>query len=35
MTVPFVGFRQGGSGCGESGHALDSYTELKTTWVAL
>ena len=32
-TTPFGGFRQSGLGRDRSGHALDNYTELKTTWL--
>ena len=35
MTVPFGGFKQSGNGRDKSVHALDKYTELKTTWLAL
>lgn len=35
MTVPFGGFKQSGNGRDKSVHALEKYTELKTTWVAL
>ena len=35
MTVPFGGVRQSGNGRDKSVHALEKYTELKTTWVAL
>jgi acyl-CoA reductase-like NAD-dependent aldehyde dehydrogenase len=35
MTVPFGGFRQSGFGRDKSLHALDKYTELKTTWIDL
>ncbi|VAW20918.1 Aldehyde dehydrogenase [hydrothermal vent metagenome] len=33
MTVPFGGFKQSGFGRDKSLHALDKYTELKTTWI--
>jgi acyl-CoA reductase-like NAD-dependent aldehyde dehydrogenase len=33
ITVPFGGFRQSGVGRDKSLHALDKYTELKTTWI--
>jgi 4-guanidinobutyraldehyde dehydrogenase/NAD-dependent aldehyde dehydrogenase len=33
ITTPFGGFRQSGLGRDRSGHALDNYTELKTTWL--
>ncbi len=35
MTVPFGGFKQSGNGRDKSLHAMDKYTELKTTWVDL
>ncbi len=35
ITVPFGGFRQSGNGRDKSLHALDKYTELKTTWIDL
>jgi 4-(gamma-glutamylamino)butanal dehydrogenase len=35
MTVPFGGYRQSGYGRDKSRHALEKYTELKTTWVQL
>jgi gamma-glutamyl-gamma-aminobutyraldehyde dehydrogenase len=35
MTVPFGGYKQSGNGRDKSQHALDKYTELKTTWVQL
>jgi gamma-glutamyl-gamma-aminobutyraldehyde dehydrogenase len=35
MTVPFGGFKQSGNGRDKSLHALEKYTELKTTWLAL
>ncbi|MDF2177053.1 aldehyde dehydrogenase [Aliiglaciecola sp. CAU 1673] len=35
MTVPFGGFKQSGNGRDKSFHALDKYTELKTTWIEL
>jgi gamma-glutamyl-gamma-aminobutyraldehyde dehydrogenase len=35
MTVPFGGFKQSGNGRDKSAHALEKYTELKTTWIAL
>ena len=35
ITVPFGGFRQSGIGRDKSLHALDKYTELKTTWIRL
>ena len=35
MSVPFGGFKQSGNGRDKSVHALEKYTELKTTWLAL
>ena len=35
ITVPFGGFKQSGIGRDKSLHALDKYTELKTTWIDL
>ncbi|MES3021242.1 MAG: aldehyde dehydrogenase [Pseudomonadota bacterium] len=35
MTVPFGGVKQSGNGRDKSLHALDKYTELKTTWIGL
>jgi 4-guanidinobutyraldehyde dehydrogenase/NAD-dependent aldehyde dehydrogenase len=35
ITVPFGGFKQSGTGRDKSLHAIDKYTELKTTWLAL
>ncbi|WP_417241263.1 aldehyde dehydrogenase [Celeribacter halophilus] len=35
ITVPFGGFKQSGNGRDKSLHALDKYTELKTTWIEL
>lgn len=35
VTVPFGGFKQSGNGRDKSLHALDKYTELKTTWIEL
>jgi 4-guanidinobutyraldehyde dehydrogenase/NAD-dependent aldehyde dehydrogenase len=35
ITVPFGGFKQSGLGRDKSLHALDKYTELKTTWMSL
>ncbi len=35
LTVPFGGFKQSGNGRDKSLHALEKYTELKTTWVDL
>jgi len=35
LTTPFGGFKDSGHGRDRSLHALDGYTALKTTWVAL
>jgi len=35
VTVPFGGFKQSGSGRDKSLHALEGYTQLKTTWMDL
>lgn len=35
ITVPFGGFKQSGVGRDKSLHALDKYTETKTTWIRL
>ncbi len=35
VTVPFGGVKQSGSGRDKSLHALDKYTDLKTTWISL
>ena len=35
LTVPFGGFKQSGIGRDKSLHALEKYTELKTTWLDL
>lgn len=35
MTVPFGGYKQSGIGRDKSLHAIDKYTELKTTWIRL
>jgi acyl-CoA reductase-like NAD-dependent aldehyde dehydrogenase len=35
ITTPFGGFKESGTGRDRSLHALDGYTHLKTTWVAL
>ena len=35
MTVPFGGYKQSGNGRDKSLHALDKYTELKTTWIRI
>ena len=34
-TVPFGGYKQSGNGRDKSLHALDKYTELKTTWLRI
>lgn len=35
MTVPFGGYKQSGNGRDKSLHALEKFTELKTTWISL
>ncbi len=35
ITVPFGGYKQSGLGRDKSLHALEKYTELKTTWIDL
>ncbi|MFI2433324.1 aldehyde dehydrogenase [Streptomyces sp. NPDC018693] len=35
LTVPFGGIKQSGNGRDKSAHALEKYTELKTTWIQL
>lgn len=35
ITVPFGGFKQSGNGRDKSLHALEKYTELKTTWIKI
>ncbi|WP_327328594.1 aldehyde dehydrogenase [Streptomyces sp. NBC_01210] len=35
LTVPFGGVKQSGNGRDKSAHALEKYTELKTTWIRL
>ena len=35
ITVPFGGYGQSGFGRDKSLHALDKYTQLKTTWMKL
>jgi len=35
ITVPFGGFKESGIGRDKSLHALDKYTELKTTWIKI
>ena len=35
ITVPFGGVKQSGNGRDKSLHALEKYTELKTTWVRI
>ncbi|MEV6833995.1 aldehyde dehydrogenase [Streptomyces sp. NPDC051133] len=35
LTVPFGGMKQSGNGRDKSPHALEKYTELKTTWIQL
>ncbi|MFI6324261.1 aldehyde dehydrogenase family protein [Nonomuraea sp. NPDC050556] len=35
MSVPFGGMKQSGHGRDKSAHALEKFTELKTTWIQL
>lgn len=35
LTVPFGGYKQSGNGRDKSLHALEKYTELKTTWIRI
>jgi gamma-glutamyl-gamma-aminobutyraldehyde dehydrogenase len=35
ITVPFGGVKQSGNGRDKSLHALDKYSELKTTWIRI
>ncbi len=35
ITVPFGGYKQSGNGRDKSLHAVEKYTELKTTWIRL
>lgn len=35
MTMPFGGYKQSGNGRDKSLHALDKYTEMKSTWIEL
>jgi gamma-glutamyl-gamma-aminobutyraldehyde dehydrogenase/4-guanidinobutyraldehyde dehydrogenase/NAD-dependent aldehyde dehydrogenase len=35
ITVPFGGYKQSGVGRDKSLHALDKYTETKTTWIRI
>jgi acyl-CoA reductase-like NAD-dependent aldehyde dehydrogenase len=35
MATPFGGFKDSGHGRDRSLHALESYTQLKTTWISL
>ncbi|TPQ23508.1 aldehyde dehydrogenase [Streptomyces sporangiiformans] len=35
LTVPFGGMKQSGNGRDKSAHALEKYTEIKTTWIQL
>ncbi|HVK54784.1 MAG TPA: aldehyde dehydrogenase [Burkholderiales bacterium] len=35
ITVPFGGYKQSGNGRDKSLHAMEKYTELKTTWISL
>lgn len=35
LTVPFGGYKQSGNGRDKSHHALDKYTEIKTTYIEI
>ena len=35
LTVPFGGVKQSGHGRDKSLHAMDKFTDLKTTWIEL
>ncbi len=35
ITTPFGGFKESGTGRDRSMHSLESYTQLKTTWIQL
>jgi len=35
ITVPFGGYKQSGIGRDKSLHAIDKYTELKSTWIKI
>ncbi|GAB2980775.1 aldehyde dehydrogenase [Streptomyces pseudoechinosporeus] len=35
LTVPFGGMKQSGNGRDKSAHAVEKYTDLKTTWIQL
>ena len=35
ISSPFGGFKQSGFGRDKSMHALEKYSDLKTTWIAL
>ncbi|MFD0169571.1 aldehyde dehydrogenase [Streptomyces decoyicus] len=35
LHVPFGGYKQSGNGRDKSAHALEKFTELKTTWIQL
>ncbi|MEW2401239.1 aldehyde dehydrogenase [Streptomyces sp. NPDC046862] len=35
LTVPFGGVKQSGNGRDKSAHAIEKYTDLKTTWIQL
>ena len=35
ITVPFGGYKQSGNGRDKSLHAMEKYTELKTTWIRI
>jgi gamma-glutamyl-gamma-aminobutyraldehyde dehydrogenase len=35
LSVPFGGVKQSGNGRDKSAHAIDKFTDLKTTWIGL
>jgi gamma-glutamyl-gamma-aminobutyraldehyde dehydrogenase len=35
LTVPFGGVKQSGHGRDKSLHAMDKFTDLKTTWIEI
>ncbi|MET7619161.1 aldehyde dehydrogenase [Streptomyces sp. NPDC005408] len=35
LNIPFGGYKQSGNGRDKSAHALEKFTELKTTWIQL
>ena len=35
ITTPHGGFKQSGFGVDKSLHAIDKYTQLKLTWIAI